>query len=151
LRSVEQQSKRLEIIEMTRRAASGQAPSVLSAVPAAPSAEDNDANPTTTQAVTDAIPAQTQVPTDANSTQNQTPAQTNVESNPITADTSNPITADTTGGVLGAIQAPPPLPPAITVETPVSIAPPTGTASTRTAPVRGAERLRTPRRAERAR
>jgi large subunit ribosomal protein L24 len=150
LRSVEQQSKRLEIIEMTRRAASGQAPSVLSAVPAASSAEDNDANPTT-QTVTDANPAQTQVPTDANSTQKQTPAQTNVESNPITADTSNPITADTTGGILGAIQAPPPLPPAITVETPVSIAPPTGTASTRTAPVRGAERFRTPTRAERAR
>jgi hypothetical protein len=136
LRSVEQQSKRLEIIEMTRRAAIGQAPLVLSAVPAAPSAEENDANPTTTQAVTPEPPTQT--PTDANPAPDQAPAQTAVESNPITADTANPITADTTGGVLGEIQVPPPLPPAITVETPVGLAPPESTTTTRTPRARGA-------------
>ena len=65
LRSVEQQSKRLEIIEATRRAATAQSPSVVTIAPAGRAADDDETNLTQTPAV--------------------------VESNPISADTTGGV------------------------------------------------------------
>ncbi len=65
LRSVEQQSKRLEIIEATRRAATVQSPSMVITAPAARAADDDDTNSTQIPAV--------------------------VESNPISADTTGGV------------------------------------------------------------
>jgi len=50
LRSVEQQSKRLEAIEATRRAVTDHAPSLLSTAPAGRAAEEDDANSPAPQA-----------------------------------------------------------------------------------------------------
>ena len=56
LRLVEQQSKRLEIMEITRRAATAQSPSLLLGAPAGRAAEDDDGNPQHTQAAVESNP-----------------------------------------------------------------------------------------------